>query len=337
MIADAQGGDETGDGSGRGGFGSSLAVVTQNPRPTRSVTVSDEVAAALADGRPVVAMESTIYSGLGLPSPANLECLERCSAAIESAGVVPALTAVVDGVARVGIDQGEIERVLAGTAKVAARDLPHALVSGLDIGVTTVSASVTLAAAAGVEVFATGGIGGVHRGSEISGDVSHDLVALSRHRVVTVSAGAKAFLDLPSTLEYLETLGVPVVGWNTDRFPAFYVRDSGNGVPTTVTCGADVAGMLRAAADVRHPGGILVANPIPESDELDPVRIDAALERSLAEVDRRGLRGPEVTPVVLAAIAEATGGDSVPANLALAESNAVVAAEIATALAELPA
>jgi pseudouridine-5'-phosphate glycosidase len=300
---------------------------------TSPLRISEEVATARAEGAAIVAMESTIFSGLGLPSPANVECLERCEAAIRAGGAVPALTAVIDGVGVVGIVPAEIDRVLGGAAKVAARDLPYAVASGLGVGVTTVSATVTLAAAAGISVFATGGIGGVHRGAELTGDISHDLVALGRHPVVTVSAGAKAFLDLPATLEYLETLGVPVVGWRTDRFPAFYTRDSGVPVPATVASGDEVAAMMRAAAAVGHPGGVLVANPIPKAAELDRGRIDAALDAALADVDARGLRGPAVTPLVLAAIAEATDGDSVPANLALAENNAVVATEIASALA----
>lgn len=295
--------------------------------------VGDEVATALADGRPVVALESTIFSGMGLPSPANRECLERCITAIRSGGGIPALTAVIDGVAVVGVDPGEENRVLGGEAKVAARDLPVAVAQRLDVGVTTVSATVTLAARAGVEVFATGGIGGVHRGAELSHDVSHDLTAMARHPVVTVSAGAKAFLDLAATLEHLETLGVPVVGWRTDRFPAFYTRDSGLGVTARVDDAAEVAAMVRASARLGHPGGILVANPIPDAAALDADRIDAALRAGLDEVERRGLRGPAVTPVVLAAIAQATGGDSIPANLSLAEHNAAVAVEIATALA----
>ncbi len=302
---------------------------------TSFVRVSDEVAEAVADHRPVVAMESTIFSSLGLPSPSNRECLDRCIRAVRASGSVPALTAILDGRAVVGVVGDEIDRVLAATAKVAARDIPTALGSGLEVGVTTVSASVTLAARAGVEVFATGGIGGVHRGSETTGDVSHDLLALSRHRVVTVTAGAKAFLDLARTLETLETLGVPVVGWRTDRFPAFYVRDSGLPVPHCVDSADEVARMLRGAAAVGHPGGVLVANPIPERDALDPSLVDDALAAGLDEVARRGLSGPAVTPVVLGAIAAATDGLSVPANLALAESNASVAAEIALALAAM--
>ena len=287
----------------------------------------------MVDRWPVVALETTIFSGLGLPTPANRDCLERCTKAIRDGAAVPAITGVVDGVAVVGTTDEETERLLAGQTKVAARDLPVAVADGLAVGVTTVSAAVTIAAAAGISVFTTGGIGGVHRGVEDSGDVSHDLAALARHPVVTVSAGAKAFLDLGRTLEFLETLGVPVVGWRTDRFPAFYTRDSGFGVPARVETASEVAAMMRASVALGHPGGILVANPIPVDDELDPERVDAALTAGLAEVARRGLRGPEVTPVVLGAIAAATDGDAVPANLALAESNASVASDIARAIA----
>jgi len=302
-----------------------------------SFRVSEEVAAALADGRPVVAMESTIYSGFGLPEPANYDCLARCEHAIRQGGAIPALTAVIDGVARAGVEAAEVERVLTGSTKVAARDLGYASATGLAVGVTTVSASVTIAARAGIEVFATGGIGGVHRGVEISGDVSHDLLAIARHPVVTVSAGAKAFLDLGRTLEQFETLGVPVVGWGTDRFPAFYVRDSGFGLTMSVRHGDEVAALVRAQQELGHPGGVLVANPIPESDALDPGAMGEAIESALAQAAAQGVSGPGVTPVVLAAIAEATKGRSVPANLALAENNARVAAEIAVALGSLRA
>ncbi|MCH1434672.1 MAG: pseudouridine-5'-phosphate glycosidase [Acidimicrobiales bacterium] len=297
--------------------------------------VGEEVAAAVAAGAPVVAMESTIYSAFGLPEPANRECLQRCDRAIREAGAVPAMTAVLDGTSVVGVTEAETDRVLGGAVKIAARDLGHAHATGLDVGVTTVSASVTLAARAGVAVFATGGIGGVHRGASESGDVSHDLPAIARHPVVTVSAGAKAFLDLPRTLEEFETLGVPVVGWNTTQFPAFYTRDSGSSVTMSVRNGQEVAALVAANRDLGHPGGVLVANPIPEAAELDPSRIDEAIAQALADAEQQGVRGPGVTPVVLAAIAAATDGDSVPANLALAENNARVAAEIAVALADL--
>lgn len=298
--------------------------------------VGEETTEALALRRPVVAFESTIFSGLGLPSPANRECFDRCAAAVRDGGAVPALTAVVDGAAVVGVEAADLDRVLAGTRKVAARDLASAVSGGLDVGVTTVSAALALAARAGIEVFATGGIGGVHRGAELSGDVSGDLVALSRHPVVTVSSGAKAFLDLARTLEFLETLGVPVAGWRTDRFPAFYVRDSGLAVPTMVETGDEVAAMLRGAAAVGHPGGILVVNPISVSAELDGAQINAAIDSALSLVERQPLSGPSVTPLLLDAIAAATDGRSVDANLALAQGNAEVAAEIAAAPALRP-
>ena len=296
------------------------------------IHIGSEVAAALASHRPVVALESTIFSTLGLPTPHNAQALARCEAAVRAGGAVPALTAVIDGRARIGLEVNEIEQVLEATVKVAERDLGVAVASGTVTGVTTVSAAVTLAAAAGIDVFATGGIGGVHRGSEVTGDVSADLGAIARHRVVVVSAGAKAFLDLGRTLEYLETLSVPVVGWRTDRFPAFYVRDSGFAVPHRVEGAAQVAAIHRARVALGG-GGLLLTVPIPAAAELDPDRLEAALAEGLAEVSRRGLRGPEVTPVVLAAIGGATDGDSVPANLALAEENARVAAEVAVALA----
>jgi len=296
--------------------------------------IGDEVRVALAEHRPVVALESTIFSGLGLPSPANATCLDDCLGVVRREGAVPALTAVIDGRAVVGVDAAAHERVLNGTVKVAARDLGVAVASGVDVGVTTVSASVTRAAAAGISVFATGGIGGVHRGAAETGDISHALTALARHPVVTVSAGAKAFLDLPRTVEELETLGVPVLGFGTDVFPAFYTRDSGVALTCRVDSPFDVAVAFAAARRLGHPGGILVANPIPEEAELDGARIDSALDAALREVDAEGLRGPAVTPLVLAALADATDGESIPANLALAANNAAVAARIAAALVE---
>lgn len=292
---------------------------------------SDEVADALADGRAVVALESTIFSHLGLPSPANAEALERCTAAVRDGGAVPAVTAVLDGVARVGLDEAEHERILGPARKVAERDLAVALAQRWDVGATTVSASVALAAHAGVAVFATGGIGGVHRGAEITGDISADLDAMAHHPVVTVSAGAKAFLDLSRTLEYLETVGVPVLGWRTDDFPAFYTRSSGLRVPHRVEGAAEVAAVH--AHRSRASSGVLVAVPIPEADELDAEHLDAVLARALADCEAAGIQGAAVTPFVLARIGEATAGRSVPANLALAEHNARIAAEIAVAIA----
>ena len=299
-----------------------------------TIRVGDEVAAALAEGAPVVALESTVYSTLGLPAPANREALDRCLAVVRDAGATPAVTAVIDGVATVGLTEDEHERVLTGTRKAAERDLAVAIAQRWPVGVTTVSASLALAASAGIEVFATGGIGGVHRGAELTGDVSADLDAIAHAPVVTVCAGAKAFLDLARTLEHLETIGVPVLGYRTDRFPAFYVRDSGLPVPHRVDDPGEVAAVLRtrrvlATASV----GVLVANPIPPDAELDAAAIDAEIAAALSAAADSGLRGPAVTPFVLGRLADETGGRSIPANLALVENNCRVAASIAEELA----
>jgi pseudouridylate synthase len=296
-----------------------------------AVEVAPEVGSALAGGRPVVALESTIFSNLGLPAPANRAALERCLAAIRAGGAVPAVTAVLDGVARVGLAESEHERILGPARKAAERDVAVAVAQRWPFGATTVSASLALADRAGVRVFATGGIGGVHRGASATGDVSADLGAIASHPLVTVCAGAKAFLDLGRTLEELERIGVPVLGWRHDDFPAFYTRASGFPVPYRVETAAEVAAVLanRARAEV----GVLVAAPIPEADALDQGALDAALDRALLEAGAAGVTGPAVTPFVLARIADATAGRSLPANLALAEHNAAVAAEIAVAVA----
>ena len=294
--------------------------------------LSDEVARAVDDGRPVVALESTIFSNLGLPSPANAEALERCIGAISDGGAVPAVTAVLDGVARVGLAADEHDRILGAARKTAERDLSVAIAQGWAFGATTVSASVTLAAAAGVSVFATGGIGGVHRGAESSGDVSADLDALAHHPVITVCAGAKAFLDLARTLEYLETAGVPVLGWQHDDFPAFYTRSSGLPVPHRVESGAEVAAVLSNRS--RQHTGVLVGVPIPQEAELDPAELDSVLSDALSECESAGITGAAITPFVLGRIAQVTDGRSIPANLALAENNASVAAAIAVAVAD---
>lgn len=297
-----------------------------------TIRVSAAVAAALAAGRPVVALESTIFSNLGLPAPANGEALRRCLAAVRDGGAEPAVTAILDGQARVGLEPGEEERVLTGTRKVAERDIAVAVAQGAPVGVTTVSASVALAHAAGVQVFATGGIGGVHRGAELTGDISADLDALANHPVVTVCAGAKAFLDLGRTLEYLETAGVPVLGWQHDWFPAFYLRSSGLPVPHRVETAQVVADVLRFRT--RERTGVLLTVPIPAADELDAAALNEALDAALAACAAEGVTGAAVTPYVLARIERQTAGASVPANLALAENNARIATAVAAALAQ---
>jgi len=307
--------------------------VTHPTRPAAqdAIKVSGAVSAALAAGRPVVALESTIFSQLGLPAPANGDSLRRCLAAVRAGGAEPAVTAILDGKARVGLEPGEEDRVLAGRRKVAERDIAVAVAQGLETGVTTVSASVALAHAAGIQVFATGGIGGVHRGAELTGDISADLDALANHPVITVCAGAKAFLDLARTLEYLETAGVPVLGWQHDWFPAFYLRSSGLPVPHRVEEARVAADVLRSR--MRERTGVLLTVPIPPADELDPRTLNAALDAALAACAAEHITGAAVTPFVLARIEQQTSGASIPANLALAENNARVAAAVAAALA----
>lgn len=296
------------------------------------VRTSDEVAGALERGTGVVALESTIFSTLGLPEPHNREALRRCIETVRARGAVPALTAVLDGVCRVGMGLAEQERVLAGTVKVAERDLAVAAAQCWPVGVTTVSATLAVAERVGIAVLATGGIGGVHRGAENSGDISADVDALAAHPVVTVCAGAKAFLDLPRTLQRLETSSVPVLGWRHDEFPAFYTRSSGLPVPHRVQGAGEVARVLRFRP--RSRTGVLLAVPIPLEHELDRAEIDDAMAEAIAESEADGISGPDVTPDVLSRVETATGGRSVAANLALAEQNARVAAEVAVRVAE---
>lgn len=284
----------------------------------------------VTDG-PRVALESTIFSHLGLPSPHNLEALDRCLAAVRDGGATPLITAVLDGEARVGVDASDHERICGPARKAAARDLAVAIGQRWAYGATTVSAALTLAASAGIEVFATGGIGGVHRGWADSGDISADLGALARHQIVTVSAGAKVFLDLPGTLERMETDGVLVLGWQTDEFPAFHAVSSGLPLPHRVESADEVARIARAHWRLGG-GGLLVAAPVPAAAALDLADLERAVDTALAAAAADGITGPATTPAVLAALADATDGASIPTNLALAEHNASVAAAIAVAL-----
>lgn len=289
------------------------------------------VAAARAAGRPLVALESSVLAQ-GLPAPANREADRRMRAAVAARGAVPAVTAVVRGVPSLGLDGEALERFLArdGVAKVSARDLPVTMAQGRD-GATTVAAALVLAARGGLDVFATGGIGGVHR--EAPFDESADLAELARTSVVTVCAGAKSILDLPATLERLETLGVTVVGYRTDEFPGFFTARTGLPVPARVDTPAAVARILLAARALGRPGGVLVVQPPPASAALDPTLVASAVTEALATAATAGVRGPAVTPHLLAAVERATGGRSLAANLALLEANAALAAEIAVALA----
>jgi len=298
------------------------------------VLCSEEVADAIAHGRPVVALESTIFSILGLPPPRNREAHTSCEAAIRSVGAVPAVCAVLDGTPRVGLTSAELARVLEGRVKVAERDLGVAVASRLDVGVTTVSATLALCSAAGLRVLATGGMGGVHRGAGESGDVSSDVSALTRHEVVLVTAGAKAVLDLARTLELLESLSVPVLGLATDELPAFYSRSSGLAVPHRVDTPAEAAAVAQSAWAMGWGGGVVLANPVPAEAEVPAGDVEPAIVAAVAEAGAAGVSGPAVTPFLLARVAEATGGRGVAANLALAEHNASVGAAVANALSD---
>ena len=291
--------------------------------------LADDVARALARGAPVVALESTIIAH-GLPYPDNLEVARALEAAVRDGGAVPATIAVVAGAIRVGLDDDALGRLAehgARFVKAGATDLGVHVARGGDAA-TTVSATAAIAAIAGIRVFATGGIGGVHRGD--AGDVSHDLTVLARTPIAVVSAGAKAILDLPRTLETLETLGVLAIGLGTDELPGFYVRSTG----LRLDHRADDVGALAAICRARWAlgqGGVLVCNPIPEADALDGAAIERTIADALAEAAAAGVAGKRLTPFLLQRIAAATGGAAVRANRALALHNAAVAARLATA------
>ena len=297
-----------------------------------TLVVAPAVEAALAAGTAVVALESTIIAH-GLPYPDNLAVAHELEAAVTAGGAVAATIAIVDGVARIGLPADALERLAADGARFAkagATDLAVHLARGTSAA-TTVSATALLAAKAGIRVFATGGIGGVHRGD--SGDVSHDLYALARTPIAVISAGAKALLDLPRTLELLESLGVLVIGHGTDELPAFYTRASGLALDHRVDDVATLAAICRARWDQLDGGGVLVANPIPAEAALDTAAIDAVIADAIAEAARTGVVGKRLTPFLLARIATVTSGAAVRANRALAHANARVGAALAAALA----
>lgn len=295
--------------------------------------ITDEVKEALDAGRPVVALESTIISH-GFPYPANVESARECERIAREEGVVPATIAVIGGQLAVGLSESEIEHLGTDreTPKASRRDLPMLLASGSN-GATTVAGTMAVAAMAGISVFATGGIGGVHRGAERSFDISADLEELARTSLAVVSAGAKAVLDIGLTLEYLETRGVPVLGYQTDVFPAFYTRDSGFPVDARLESADDIAAVLQAKWETGLAGGVLVANPISEEYALESAEIESTIAAALTEAREGGVRGKAITPFLLARIHELTGGASETANKALVWSNVRLASAIATALA----
>jgi pseudouridine-5'-phosphate glycosidase len=298
--------------------------------------LSPEVAKALSSGAPIVALESTIISH-GMPYPRNVETALRVEAAVREAGAVPATIAVMGGRLRAGLDQAQIEslgRAGSKVAKVSRRDLPSVVAEGRD-GATTVAATMIVAAMAGIKIFATGGIGGVHRGAERSWDVSADLEELARTEVAVVCAGAKSILDLPKTLEYLETKGVPVIGFGTDEFPAFYTSRSGLRVEERVDDPAQVARLLKAKWGLGLGGGVVVGNPVPDEYSMDSKAIGSAIETALDEASKAGVKGKAVTPFLLAKVKELTGGESLESNIALVLNNAALASRIAIAYAKL--
>ena len=299
----------------------------------RHLDVAPEVAAALSAGGPVVALESTIISH-GMPSPKNVETALRVEQTIRDNGAVPATIAVIGGRLKAGLSRDEIEylgRTGRGVAKASRRDLPALVARGAD-GATTVATTMIIAHMAGISIFATGGIGGVHRGAEVTMDISADLEELARTPVMVVCAGAKAILDLGLTLEYLETRGVPVIGFGTDELPAFYTRESGLGVDYRADTPEELAAFFRAERELGYPGGMLVGNPIPAEYAMDRAVIDAAIETALADAKAQGVRGKETTPFLLARVVELTGGESLESNIRLVLNNAQVAARTAVCL-----
>ena len=313
---------------------------------TAPLDVAPEVRAALAAGRAVVALESTIISH-GMPYPQNVATALQVEDEVRAQGAVPATVAVVDGRLKAGLSRAEIEalgragasdpdsgRAGPGVPKLSRRDLPLAVAAG-QTGATTVAATMIIAALAGIRVFATGGIGGVHRGAGESFDISADLLELARTPVAVVCAGVKSILDIRLTLEVLETHGVPVVGYGTDRLPAFFARDSGFGVDARLDTPAQIARALQAQWAMGLRGGMVIANPVPEAHALPRAVIDTAIEAALRDAATQGITGKAVTPFLLARVNELTGGNSLAANIALILNNARLAAAVTVELARL--
>lgn len=295
--------------------------------------ISPEVKDALEAGKPVVALESTIISH-GMPYPRNVETAFLVEQTVRDNGAVPATIAVIGGRLKAGLSHDEIEHLgKAGrnVAKASRRDLPALVARGID-GATTVTTTMIIAHMAGIKIFATGGIGGVHRGAETTMDISADLEELAQTPVMVVCAGAKSILDLGLTLEYLETKGVPVIGYGTDELPAFYTRKSGFGVDYRVDSPKELADMFRAQRDIGYAGGMLVTNPIPEEYSMDKAIIDKAIGQALRECSEQGIHGKDTTPFLLAKVVELTGGDSLESNIKLVLNNAEIAAKTAVEL-----
>lgn len=295
--------------------------------------IHPDVAAAVAAGKPVVALESTIISH-GMPWPQNAETAKKVEQIIRDNGAVPATIAIIDGRLKAGLSNDEIDtlgKASLSVTKCSRRDLPF-VVAQKQHGATTVAATMIIAAMAGIKVFATGGIGGVHRGAQQTFDVSADLQELAKTDVAVVCAGAKSILDLALTREYLETQGVPVLGYRTDTLPAFYTRESDQTVDYNMPSASDIADFIKAKWEMQLHGGAIIANPIPEEFAMDSNVIDTAINQALEEMDAQGVAGKESTPFLLARVAQLTGGDSLASNIQLVFNNARLATEIAVAL-----
>lgn len=295
--------------------------------------LSPEVAAALTLGQPVVALESTIISH-GMPYPQNVQTAREVEAIVRTNGAVPATIAILNGKLKVGLNDEELE--LLGRApdvmKVSVRDIPYVIARRAH-GATTVAATMRIAELAGISVFVTGGLGGVHRGAERTFDVSADLTELSLTNVAVISAGVKSILDIGLTLEKLETLGVPVVGFQTSEFPAFYTRTSGFAVPLRCDSPEEAAALMQAKWDLGIRGGVAIANPVPADQEISPELINQAINQALAEAEAQNISGKAVTPYLLARIVELTKGESLKTNIALVKHNARIGSQIAAAYA----
>mgnify|MGYP002859055001 CR=1 FL=1 len=295
--------------------------------------LSPEVAKALNEGKPVVALESTIISH-GMPYPQNVETALRVEQTIRENGAVPATIAIIGGRLKAGLTAEEIEylgKKGRSVAKASRRDLPI-LVSKKQDGATTVTTTMIIASMAGIRVFATGGIGGVHRGAQTTMDISADLEELAKTPVMVICAGAKSILDLGLTLEYLETKGVPVIGYGTDELPAFYTRHSGFKIDYRIDTPQELASAFRTKMEMNLKGGMLVTNPIPEEYSMDPQRINAAIDQAIAECNAKGIKGKDTTPFLLERIKDITGGDSLESNIQLLLNNATLAAKTAALL-----
>lgn len=299
------------------------------------LALTDEVRDALAEQRPVVALESTIISH-GMPYPDNVAMAREVEQIIRDGGATPATIAVLDGVCRIGLSPDELVTLASDPSviKVSIRDLPL-VVATKRHGATTVAATMRLASLAGISVFVTGGLGGVHRGGQDSMDLSADLTELSTTNVAVISAGVKSILDIGRTLEVLETLGVPVVGFGTDEFPSFFSRKSGHRAPMRVDSVDDLAALMHAKWSLGLNGGVAIANPVPETDEIPVERMAGVISQALRDCDARGVRGKDITPFLLGRIVEITGGASLRTNIALVRNNARLGAELAAACAGL--